>query len=220
VIELRHIQKNYRTGALITSVIANLSLQVHAGEFVAIMGPSGCGKSTLLNILGLLDEVDAGQYRFGPTDVTHFSERQRDLFRHQHMGFVFQQFNLISELNIYENVELPLVYAGVGAVLRHERVTTLLDQLKLMHRRYHRPAQLSGGQQQRAAIARALVTNPPLMLADEPTGNLDSANREAVMRLLTDINEAGTTVVMVTHSELDALYAHRIVPMVDGEIKG
>lgn len=218
MIQLRHIQKTYRTNALVTPVIDNLSMHVQAGEFVAIMGPSGCGKSTLLNILGLLDEVDAGQYRFGQTDVTQFSERQRDLFRHQHMGFVFQQFNLVDELSIYENVELPLAYAGVKAASRHERVTTLLEQLQLMHRRHYRPAQLSGGQQQRAAIARALVHNPPLILADEPTGNLDSANREAVMRLLTDINESGTTIIMVTHSALDSLYAHRIVHMLDGAL--
>lgn len=218
MIELRHIQKTYRAAALATPVLADLSLQVRSGEFVAIMGPSGCGKSTLLNILGLLDDVDAGQYVFGQTDVTHFSERQKDLFRQQRMGFVFQNFNLINELSIYENVELPLVYAGVGAAPRRERVTELLEQLRLMHRRHQRPAQLSGGQQQRAAIARALSTRPQLILADEPTGNLDSANREVVMRLLTDINEAGTTVVMVTHSELDALYAHRIVRMLDGKI--
>lgn len=218
MIELRHIQKTYRAAAFATPVLADLSLQVRAGEFVAIMGPSGCGKSTLLNILGLLDEVDAGQYVFGQTDVTHFSERQKDLFRQQHMGFVFQSFNLINELSIYENVELPLVYAGLGAAPRRERVTALLEQLGIMHRRHHRPAQLSGGQQQRTAIARALAANPRLILADEPTGNLDSANRETVMRLLTDINEAGTTVVMVTHSELDALYAHRIVRMLDGKI--
>ena len=218
MIDLRHIQKTYRAADLATTVLTDLSLQIRAGEFVAIMGPSGCGKSTLLNILGLLDEVDAGQYVFGQTDVTHFSERQKDLFRQQRMGFVFQNFNLINELSIYENVELPLVYAGVGAAPRRKRVTELLEQLRLMHRRHHRPAQLSGGQQQRAAIARALATSPQLILADEPTGNLDSANREVVMRLLTDINEAGTTVVMVTHSELDALYAHRIVRMLDGQL--
>lgn len=218
MIELRHIQKSYRVAALDMPVLADLSLRVHSGEFVAIMGPSGCGKSTLLNILGLLDDVDAGQYVFEQINVTHFSERQKDLFRQQRMGFVFQRFNLINELSIYENVELPLAYAGIGAASRRQRVTELLEQLQLMHRRHHRPAQLSGGQQQRAAIARALSTRPRLILADEPTGNLDSANREIVMRLLTDVNEAGTTVVMVTHSELDALYAHRIVRMLDGKL--
>lgn len=218
MIELRHIQKTYPSAARGTTVLANLSLTVQAGEFVAIMGPSGCGKSTLLNLLGLLDEVDGGQYLFNQIDVTRLSERQKDRFRHRHIGVIFQRFNLIDELNIYENVELPLLYAGVADRERSRRVTELLERLRLMHRRHHRPAQLSGGQQQRTAIARALAVGPSLLLADEPTGNLDSANREAVMRLLTDINEAGTTIIMVTHSELDALYAHRIVRMLDGQL--
>ncbi|QJD81534.1 ABC transporter ATP-binding protein [Spirosoma rhododendri] len=218
MIELRHIQKTYPSAAHETAVLMNLSLVVQAGEFVAIMGPSGCGKSTLLNLLGLLDDIDDGQYVFNQTDVTRLSERQKDQFRHRHIGIIFQRFNLIDELSIYENVELPLVYAGVASQERSRRVTDLLEQLRLMHRRHHRPAQLSGGQQQRTAIARALAVGPSLLLADEPTGNLDSVNREAVMRLLTDINEAGTTIIMVTHSELDALYAHRIVRMLDGQL--
>lgn len=219
MIELSHIHKTYRTNAIVTPALIDVTLSVREGEFVAIMGPSGCGKSTLLNVLGLLDDVDAGQYLFNQINVTRFSEDQKDRFRRQHIGFVFQSFNLIEELSVYENVELPLAYAGVSTSNRRKRVTELLEQLSLMHRRHHRPAQLSGGQQQRAAIARAVVTNPRLILADEPTGNLDSANSETVMRLLTDLNEAGATVVMVTHSEFDALYAHRIVRMRDGKIE-
>jgi putative ABC transport system ATP-binding protein len=223
LLTLQHVHKVYRpsgwlAGGVETPALHDVSLQVAAGDFVAIMGPSGCGKSTLLNILGLLDTVDSGQYLFDGTDVTRLRERQRDLFRQPRVGFVFQDFNLIDELTVYQNVELPLVYARVPTAERQQRVMAVLERLQLGHRQQHRPAQLSGGQQQRAAIARAVVRNPQLLLADEPTGNLDSANGEAVMRLLTDLNEAGMTVVMVTHSELDARYAHRTVRLHDGQV--
>ncbi|MGI4875618.1 MAG: ABC transporter ATP-binding protein [Janthinobacterium lividum] len=223
MLALHHVQKIYRptgwlAGGVETPALLDVSLHVAAADFVAIMGPSGCGKSTLLNVLGLLDTVDGGQYVFDGTDVTRLSERQRDLFRQPRVGFVFQEFNLIDELTVYQNVELPLVYARVPAAERRQRVAAVLERLQLGHRQQHRPAQLSGGQQQRAAIARAVVNQPRLLLADEPTGNLDSANGEAVMRLLTDLNEAGMTVVMVTHSEQDALYAHRTVRLHDGQV--
>ncbi|RZK62624.1 MAG: ABC transporter ATP-binding protein [Hymenobacter sp.] len=223
MLTLHHVHKVYRpsgwlAGGIETPALRDVSLHVAAGDFVAIMGPSGCGKSTLLNVLGLLDTVDSGQYLFDGTDVTRLRERQRDLFRQPRVGFVFQDFNLIDELTVYQNVELPLVYARVPAAERQRRVAAVLERLQLGHRQQHRPAQLSGGQQQRAAIARAVVSNPQLLLADEPTGNLDSASGEAVMRLLTDLNEAGMTVVMVTHSEPDARYAHRTVRLHDGQV--
>ncbi len=223
VLTLHHAHKVYRTGGWLaggieTPALRDVSLHVAAGDFVAVMGPSGCGKSTLLNVLGLLDTLDHGQYVFDGTDVTHLRERQRDLFRQPRVGFVFQDFNLIDELTVYQNVELPLVYARVPAAERQRRVGAVLERLQLGHRQLHRPAQLSGGQQQRAAIARAVVSEPRLLLADEPTGNLDSTNGEAVMRLLTDLNEAGMTVVMATHSEPDARYAHRTVRLHDGQV--
>ena len=223
MLTLHHAHKVYRpsgwlAGGVETPALHDVSLHVAAGDFVAIMGPSGCGKSTLLNVLGLLDTVDSGQYVFDGTDVTRLRERQRDLFRQPRVGFVFQDFNLIDELTVYQNVELPLAYARVPAAERQQRVGAVLERLQLGHRQQHRPAQLSGGQQQRAAIARAVVNNPQLLLADEPTGNLDSANGEAVMRLLSDLNEAGMTVVMVTHSEPDARYAHRTVRLHDGRV--
>jgi putative ABC transport system ATP-binding protein len=223
MLTLHQVHKAYRPGGWLaggveTLALQDVSLHIATGDFVAIMGPSGCGKSTLLNVLGLLDTVDSGQYLFDGTDVTHFRERQRDLFRQSRVGFVFQDFNLIDELTVYQNVELPLVYAGVPLNERRERVIAELERLQLGHRQQHRPAQLSGGQQQRAAIARAVVGRPRLLLADEPTGNLDSANGEAVMRLLTDLNEAGMTVVMVTHAEPDARYAHRTVRLHDGRV--
>ncbi|MGI4737034.1 MAG: ABC transporter ATP-binding protein [Janthinobacterium lividum] len=223
MLTLHHVHKVYRpsswlAGGIETPALRDVSLHVEAGDFVAIMGPSGCGKSTLLNVLGLLDTVDSGQYLFDGTDVTRLRERQRDLFRQPRVSFVFQDFNLIDELTVYQNVELPLVYARVPAAERQQRVAAVLERLQLGHRQQHRPAQLSGGQQQRAAIARAVVNQPRLLLADEPTGNLDSASGEAVMRLLTDLNEAGMTVVMVTHSETDARYAHRTVRLHDGQV--
>jgi putative ABC transport system ATP-binding protein len=181
------------------------------------MGPSGCGKSTLLNILGLLDEPDAGSFLFNGQEVAHFKERQRADLRKKNIGFVFQSFNLIDELTVFENVELPLIYLGVKASERKGRVEEVLHKMQIMHRRNHYPQQLSGGQQQRVAVARAVVNKPKLILADEPTGNLDSSNGGEVMELLTDLNEQGTTLVMVTHSEHDARFSHRIIRMLDGQ---
>lgn len=218
MLSLTAIHKTFHQGPLTTPALTNVSLRVATGEFVAVMGPSGCGKSTLLNVLGLLDGADTGQYRFDDCELTRLSERAQDKFRRQNIGFVFQEYNLLAALNVYENIELPLFYSGLGRMERRHRVGSLLEQLNLMHRRDHRPAALSGGQQQRVALARAVATRPRLLLADEPTGNLDSANRQIVMRLLADLNEAGTTIIMVTHAPMDALYAHRTVPMRDGKI--
>lgn len=192
-------------------------MEVKEGEFVAVMGPSGCGKSTLLNILGLLDDSDNGSFVFNGVEVTKFNERKRADMRKHNIGFVFQSFNLIDELTVYENVELPLIYTGVKTPDRKAKVEAVLDKMKIMHRRNHYPQQLSGGQQQRVAVARAVVNNPKLILADEPTGNLDSSNGNEVMELLTDLNEQGTTIVMVTHSEHDAKFSHRIIRMLDGQ---
>lgn len=216
---LTAIYKTYRQGAITTPALSDVSLRVETGAFVAVMGPSGCGKSTLLNVLGLLDGVDAGQYQFGGDDVTRLSETAQDRLRRHHIGVVFQNFNLIPALSVWENVELPLLWGGLGAAERRRRVGEALERLNLLHRRYHRPAALSGGQQQRVAIARAVITRPRLLLADEPTGNLDSVNRQSVMRLLSDLNEEGTTIVMVTHAEGDARYAHRIARMQDGHLQ-
>ena len=184
---------------------------------MAIMGPSGCGKSTLLNILGLLDDPEGGSYLFNGIEVANFNERKRSDLRKNNIGFVFQSFNLIDELSVYENVELPLIYTKVKAAERKERVEAVLDKMQIMHRKNHFPQQLSGGQQQRVAVARAVVNNPKLILADEPTGNLDSSNGNEVMQLLTELNEQGTTIIMVTHSEHDAKYTHRIIRMLDGQ---
>jgi putative ABC transport system ATP-binding protein len=192
-------------------------MEVKEGEFVAVMGPSGCGKSTLLNILGLLDDADNGSFVFNGVEVAGFNERKRAEMRKHNIGFVFQSFNLIDELTVYENVELPLIYTGVKTAERKAKVEAVLDKMKIMHRRNHYPQQLSGGQQQRVAVARAVVNNPKLILADEPTGNLDSANGNEVMELLTDLNEQGTTIIMVTHSEHDARFSHRIIRMLDGQ---
>ncbi|HUP11455.1 MAG TPA: ABC transporter ATP-binding protein, partial [Niastella sp.] len=181
------------------------------------MGPSGCGKSTLLNILGLLDDPDSGSFLFNGIEVAHFNERKRADLRKRNIGFVFQSFNLIDELTVFENVELPLIYLGMKAPERKQKVEEVLDKVQIMHRRNHYPQQLSGGQQQRVAVARAVVNKPKLILADEPTGNLDSTNGNEVMELLTDLNEQGTTIIMVTHSEHDARYSHRIIRMLDGQ---
>lgn len=201
-----------------TTALSKVNFEVSSGEFVAIMGPSGCGKSTLLNILGLLDNSDSGKYFFEGTDVSGFSEKQRTNLRKGNIGFIFQSFNLIDELNIYENVELPLLAMNVPSGKRRVKVEEILDHMRIGHRRNHFPRQLSGGQQQRAAIARALVTVPKLILADEPTGNLDSANGEQVMELLEEMNAAGTTIIMVTHSVNHAERAHRIVNLFDGHL--
>ncbi|GAB2960639.1 ABC transporter ATP-binding protein [Hymenobacter coalescens] len=216
--QIEQLQKIYRTDEVQTKALNDVSLAVQEGEFVAIMGPSGCGKSTLLNIIGLLDEPDGGRFVFAGQDVTRVTERQRAQLRKQHIGFVFQSFNLIEELTVAENVELPLIYLGLSTAERQEKVERVLEKMQIMHRRNHFPQQLSGGQQQRVAVARAVVNSPRLILADEPTGNLDSSNGNEVMELLTELNEAGTTIVMVTHSEHDARYAHRVVRLLDGQV--
>ncbi|MDD3663988.1 MAG: ABC transporter ATP-binding protein [Bacteroidales bacterium] len=212
------LTKVFRTDEVETTALNDVSLEINQGEFVAIMGPSGCGKSTLLNILGLLDNPSAGQYNFLGTDVSGFNERRRAATRKENIGFVFQNFNLIDELNFFENVERPLVYMGMSAKERKVRVETVLEKMNIAHRKKHFPLQLSGGQQQRVAVARAVVANPKLILADEPTGNLDSAHGEEVMELLNNLNQAGTTIIMVTHSQRDAEYAQRIIRLFDGQI--
>lgn len=217
MIKISDLVKIYRTDEVETVALNKFSLNVNEGEFVAIMGPSGCGKSTLLNIIGLLDEMDEGSFLFSGTEVAKFNENKRSSLRKANIGFVFQSFNLIDELTVFENVELPLIYNKVKASERKYRVEEVLDRMQIMHRRKHFPQQLSGGQQQRVAIARAVVNKPKLILADEPTGNLDSRNGAEVMDLLTQLNNQGTTVIMVTHSEHDARYAHRIVRMLDGQ---
>src|SRR5215203_5165408 len=194
MIKLKNLEKVYTTEEVETTALNNINLDIKEGEFVAIMGPSGCGKSTLLNILGLLDNPSSGEYHFGEFEVAKYSERQRAQLRKGSIGFVFQSFNLIDELTVFENVELPLIYLGIKAPERKERVEKVLDKMQIMHRRNHYPQQLSGGQQQRVAVARAVVNNPKLILADEPTGNLDSSNGNEVMQLLTDLNEQGTTI--------------------------
>lgn len=218
MINISNLKKYYRTEEIETLALNNLSLHVKQGEFVAVMGPSGCGKSTLLNLIGLLDDLNEGSYIFNGTEVAKFSERKRADLRKNNIGFVFQSFNLIDELTVYENVELPLIYTNVPAKERKARVEAVLEKVKIMHRRNHFPQQLSGGQQQRVAVARAVVNNPKLILADEPTGNLDSNNGNEVMELLTELNEAGTTIVMVTHSEHDAKFADRIIRILDGQV--
>ncbi len=217
MINITNLEKMYRTEEVETVALNKLSFSVKEGEFVAVMGPSGCGKSTLLNILGLLDDADAGSFIFNGTEVIDFNERKRADLRKHNIGFVFQSFNLIDELTVFENVELPLIYTGVKAADRKKRVDEVLEKVQIMHRRNHYPQQLSGGQQQRVAVARAVVNKPKLILADEPTGNLDSSNGNEVMQMLTDLNEQGTTIVMVTHSEHDARYSHRIIRMLDGQ---
>lgn len=218
LIETKQLQKKYVTDTVETTALAGVDLRIAKGEFVAIMGPSGCGKSTLLNILGLLDSPSGGTFKFLGQDITHASERQRAKIRKQNLGFVFQSFNLIDELTVEENIALPLAYLGVSKAETEKRVMEAMERMGIAHRRNHFPQQLSGGQQQRAAIARATVSSPSLILADEPTGNLDSVHGREVMALLTELNEAGTTVVMVTHSPSDAEYAHRIVNLFDGQI--
>lgn len=218
MIKIENLTKSFRTDEVETLALRGVSLDVKKGEFVAIMGPSGCGKSTLLNILGLLDNPSGGKYFLDGNDVTDLKEKNRTKFRKGKIGFVFQNFNLIEELNIQENVELPLRYLNVGASERRKRVAEALERMGISHRAKHFPQQLSGGQQQRAAIARAIVTRPELILADEPTGNLDSVNGKEVMDLLTELNRAGSTIVMVTHSEHDAAFTHRIINLLDGKI--
>ena len=217
MIKITDLEKVYRTEEVETVALDKMNLEVNEGEFVAIMGPSGCGKSTLLNILGMLDEPNAGSFMFNGTEISKFNENGRSDLRKENIGFVFQSFNLIDELTVFENVELPLIYNNIKPSERKTLVEAALDGVQMMHRRNHFPSQLSGGQQQRAAVARAIVNSPKLILADEPTGNLDSKNGLDVMQMLTQLHEKGTTIVMVTHSDHDSRYAQRIVHMLDGK---
>ena len=218
MIQLENIKKVFRTEEVETIALAGITMKVEEGEFVAIMGPSGCGKSTLLNILGLLDNPTEGTYNLAGTEVGSLKESERTMVRKGQIGFVFQSFNLIDELNVEQNVELPLKYLGVPKKERQERVVEMLRRMGISHRAKHYPNQLSGGQQQRVAIARAVVTKPKLILADEPTGNLDSKNGYEVMELLRQLNEEGTTIVMVTHSQRDAAIASRTINLLDGRV--
>ena len=218
MIKVTDLSKVFRTEEIETTALNQVSFEIKDGEFVAIMGPSGCGKSTLLNILGLLDNPTDGSYQLLGQEVAKLKENARTKFRKGNIGFVFQSFNLIDELNVYENVELPLRYLNISSAERKTRVTEMLKRMNISHRAQHFPQQLSGGQQQRVAIARAVVSNPKLILADEPTGNLDSKNGKEVMDLLTELNKEGTTIVMVTHSQKDAACAQRIVNLFDGQI--
>lgn len=218
MIHIENLSKVFRTSEIETVALNHINVDVKEGEFVAVMGPSGCGKSTLLNILGLLDSPTEGSYRLIGEEVADLKEKERTHKRKGKLGFVFQSFNLIDELNVYENVELPLTYLGFKASERRAMVENILKRMSLSHRAKHFPQQLSGGQQQRVAIARAVVTNPKLILADEPTGNLDSKNGTEVMNLLTELNNEGTTIIMVTHSQHDASYAHRVVHLFDGSV--
>ena len=218
MIKTNGLQKIFRTEEVETWALHDVTLEIHEGEFVAIMGPSGCGKSTLLNILGLLDNPTNGTYELNGVEVSKLSEADRTNLRKGVIGFVFQSFNLIDELNVYENIELPLLYMGVPKDERKRRVEEVMARMDISHRVKHFPQQLSGGQQQRVAIARAVVANPKIILADEPTGNLDSKNGKEVMDLLTQLNREGTTVVMVTHSQHDAGFATRTIKLFDGEV--
>jgi putative ABC transport system ATP-binding protein len=218
MIKTEKLQKVFRTDEMATWALSDIDLEISEGEFVAVMGPSGCGKSTLLNILGLLDSPSGGRYLLNGVDMAPLNEAERTKYRKGLLGFVFQSFNLIDELTVYENIELPLLYMGVGAAERRRRVEEVMERMKITHRAKHFPRQLSGGQQQRVAIARAVVPNPKLIFADEPTGNLDSRNGLEVINLLDELNRDGTTIVMVTHSQHDAGYAKRIVNLFDGRL--
>ncbi len=225
MIKLNKLSKVYRTDEIESTALNEVSFEITEGEFVSVMGPSGCGKSTLLNILGLLDKPEpvgvqsaGGSYKFLGNEVSHLNEKGRSEVRKRNIGFIFQNFNLIDELTVFENIELPLLYNKVGAAERKKRVNELIEKIGISHRSSHFPQQLSGGQQQRVAVARALITKPPLILADEPTGNLDSSHGNEVMELLCELNEEGTTIVMVTHSTHDASYSNRIINMLDGQI--
>jgi len=218
MIQTKNLKKIYTTEEVETTALNNINLEVKKGEFVAIMGPSGCGKSTLLNLLGLLDNPSDGEYFFLEEQVSNYTERQRANLRKNNIGFVFQSFNLIDELTVYENIELPLLYLGTSSADRKKLVNAAMERMQIMHRRNHFPQQLSGGQQQRVAVARAVVADPKLILADEPTGNLDSAHGDEVMKMLAELHEEGTTIIMVTHSPAYAEYAHRTVHLFDGHI--
>jgi putative ABC transport system ATP-binding protein len=218
MIKTKNLKKIYTTEEVETTALNNINFEVGGGEFVSIMGPSGCGKSTLLNILGMLDNPTEGEYHFLDHEVSKYTERQRANLRKANIGFVFQSFNLIDELTVYENVELPLLYLGFSVTDRKSRVEEALEKMQIMHRRNHFPQQLSGGQQQRVAVARAVVARPKLILADEPTGNLDSANGDEVMKILAQLHEGGTAIVMVTHSPSYAEYAQRVIHLFDGHV--
>ncbi|OLF72076.1 phosphonate ABC transporter ATP-binding protein [Pseudoalteromonas haloplanktis] len=218
MIKLTNLSRVFRTQDVETTALSNINLTVNEGDFLAIMGPSGCGKSTLLSILGMLDSPTSGNFDFAGTDITGYSEKQLAELRKESIGFVFQSFNLIDELTVYENVELPLQYQKISKSERKQRVETILKRVGIDHRGEHLPQQLSGGQQQRVAVARALVINPKLILADEPTGNLDSKNGDEVMVMLRELNKEGTTVIMVTHSEKEGAYADRLVRLLDGQV--
>ncbi len=218
MIQVENLSKTFRTDEVETIALNNVTFSVDDGEFVAVMGPSGCGKSTLLNILGLLDNPTGGSYRLGDKEVSALKENERTNVRKGEIGFVFQSFNLIDELNVEENIELPLTYLNMAKAERRQKVQDIMKRMGISHRAHHFPHQLSGGQQQRVAIARAVVFGPKLILADEPTGNLDSRNGAEVMGLLTELNREGTTIVMVTHNERDAAIAHRVVRLFDGQV--
>jgi putative ABC transport system ATP-binding protein len=218
MIKTKNLKKIYTTDEVETTALNNVNLEISEGEFCAIMGPSGCGKSTLLNIMGLLDNPTEGEYHFMDYEVSDKSERERAKLRKGNIGFIFQSFNLIDELTVFENVELPMLYLGASAEERKEKAEAALERMSMMHRRNHFPQQLSGGQQQRVAIARAVVADANLILADEPTGNLDSDHGDEVMKLLAELNEQGTTIVMVTHSPHDADYARRVIHLFDGNV--
>lgn len=218
MIEMHNLSRVYRTANVETTALNEVNLEIHSGEFIAIMGPSGCGKSTLLNIMGMLDTPSSGSYRFAERDVSSLGESALALVRKHNIGFVFQSFNLVDELTVAENVNLPLLYQKAPAAERRERVQAVLERIGIAHRADHRPQQLSGGQQQRVAVARAVVTNPKLILADEPTGNLDTTNGEEVLELLHQLNRDGTTIVMVTHDRSHADHASRVVQMLDGRV--
>ncbi|WP_261511650.1 ABC transporter ATP-binding protein [Chryseobacterium paludis] len=218
MINIHNLSKIYQSEDVQTHALNKVSLSIKEGEFLAIMGPSGCGKSTFLNILGLLDSASAGSYQFSEVEMVGLNEKRKSDVRKRNIGFIFQNFNLIDELTVYENIELPLIYNGISPSERKRRVEEIIEKINISHRAKHYPQQLSGGQQQRAAVARALVTKPKLILADEPTGNLDSSNGNEVMNLLAELHREGSTIVMVTHSSYDAGYASRIINMKDGEI--
>jgi putative ABC transport system ATP-binding protein len=218
MIKTKNLKKIYTTEEVETTALDHVNFEVKKGEFVSIMGPSGCGKSTLLNLIGMLDNPSDGEYHFLGEEVSRYSERKRSNLRKHNIGFVFQSFNLIDELTVHENIELPLLYQKVSGSNRKKRVVGVMEKMQIMHRKNHFPQQLSGGQQQRVAVARAIVGNPKLILADEPTGNLDSTHGEEVMNLLSDLNKAGTTIVMVTHSPAFAEYGNRVVHLFDGHV--
>ena len=218
MIKLNKLTKVYRTEEVESTALNEVSFEIKEGEFVSVMGPSGCGKSTLLNILGMLDKPESGSYEFQGIEISHLKEKGRSDIRKKNIGFIFQNFNLIDELTVFENIELPLIYNKINSSERKRRVNELLEKIGIAHRASHFPQHLSGGQQQRVAVARALITKPHLILADEPTGNLDSSHGNEVMEMMCELNDAGTTIVMVTHSAHDASYSGRVINMLDGEI--